>query len=945
MFELKLARLLGVMAVGSVSAGMLLASCTTPSFSFVDVDAGTDTLPHCLNAQRDEGESDVDCGGSCAPCALTQSCNTTADCKDSDCTDGTCQAAGCSDGAQTGTETDVDCGGGSCKPCAVSLGCVEGTDCQSGVCSSQACADPTCNDRVKNGDESDIDCGGTDCSSCIAGQGCLTPSDCVGNDCTAGKCALSCAAGTANCDGDAKNGCETNIRTDADHCGDCATACSLNNASATCSAGVCHVDTCTAPFADCDGDPKNGCEVNTKTDVANCGSCDSKPCPTLNGAAYCAESACQITCAKNFADCDGQSGNGCEKDVSRDVNNCGGCGTVCKPTKAGNTAWCRDGQCGESNCAPGRGDCNGDPDDDPANRGCETDFLADPKSCGSCGNICGVAGGVAECSNGACAIKSCTAPMADCTGGYKDGCETNVNTDIANCGSCTTACTTAGGTPQCALGKCQVKSCNAPNMDCNGTVADGCEINTSNNSSHCGSCTGPGTDCTTAFASATGHCASSACVFDGCGTDHLNCDTVLSNGCEVNYKTDTNHCGACGTSCATTNASSTSCNGGACVPICTAGHAACGSPQNGCAINTTTDAANCGGCNNVCNTAAGAHVSANTCSGSSCHPTCSGLFANCDNIPANGCELPVGSDKTNCGGCGVTCGSANASATSCTNGACTPTCNSGWKNCGTAAQGCNTQIGTTSNCLTCGDSCGAGFCTATGCSQHLDISHVGAPTSFGLSFSSGAPVATKPHVLSNGAGNNRIVLVGVAAPEPYTPGATVKYNGIAMLAGPSATQSENNSYAQIFYLMDAALPATAGSYSVTVTYSTSSFSGDGAFDVAEFKNVQQVNPFVTTASNGDNAECVTEGDRTATLTFAQAGTWGYAVTGARTGDTAVPNPGFLVQTMNQTLTNPTPFVAAAGYGGPLSSTSSFTWNIQNCWNSATVAVALKRVGD
>jgi len=41
----------------------------------------------------------------------------------------------------------------------------------------------------------------------------------------------------------------------------------------------------------------------------------------------------------------------------------------------------------------------------------------------------------------------------------------------------------------------------------------------------------------------------------------------------------------------------------------------------------------------------------------------------------------------------------------------------------------------------------------------------------------------------------------------------VKYNGTTMIAGPSATQSENNSYAQIFYLLDAALPAAGGSYS------------------------------------------------------------------------------------------------------------------------------------
>ena len=302
-------------------------------------------------------------------------------------------------------------------------------------------------------------------------------------------------------------------------------------------------------------------------------------------------------------------------------------------------------------------------------------------------------------------------------------------------------------------------------------------------------------------------------MFDGCGTDHANCDTVLSNGCEINTKTDSNHCGACGTSCATTNASSTSCNGGTCVPICTGKFLACGNPQNGCAINTASDPLNCGACNSVCSTAAAAHVSANGCSSSTCKPVCAALYADCDSIPSNGCELPVGSDKTNCGGCGVVCGtSAHTTATACTNGACTPTCAAGWKDCGTAAQGCNVQLGTTSNCLSCGDNCGTGFCTAGGCSGHLDIAVAGVPTYSAASFNGSAvPMTTKNHVLTNASGNNRIVLVGVTAPEPYIATETVKYNGTAMTAGPMAQESENNSFAEIFYIMDALAAGHDGS--------------------------------------------------------------------------------------------------------------------------------------
>jgi cysteine-rich repeat protein len=65
-----------------------------------------------------------------------------------DCPDGllgTCQPATCSDGfahtAGTGTETDVDCGG-SCPPCALGRTCGIGADCVSGICVATLCVAP-----------------------------------------------------------------------------------------------------------------------------------------------------------------------------------------------------------------------------------------------------------------------------------------------------------------------------------------------------------------------------------------------------------------------------------------------------------------------------------------------------------------------------------------------------------------------------------------------------------------------------------------------------------------------------------------------------------------------------------------------------------------------------------------------------------------------------------
>jgi plastocyanin len=47
----------------------------------------------------------------------------------------------CSDGQRDGTETDVDCGG-ACAPCALARGCTSPRDCTSGVCSLRTCALP-----------------------------------------------------------------------------------------------------------------------------------------------------------------------------------------------------------------------------------------------------------------------------------------------------------------------------------------------------------------------------------------------------------------------------------------------------------------------------------------------------------------------------------------------------------------------------------------------------------------------------------------------------------------------------------------------------------------------------------------------------------------------------------------------------------------------------------
>ncbi|MFO0755930.1 MAG: DNRLRE domain-containing protein [Byssovorax sp.] len=110
---------------------------------------------------------------------------------------GICAAPACSDHAQNGSETDVDCGG-SCLPCATGLHRASGPDCESAVCAASTCAAPTCADGVKNGGEAAIDCGGP-CLPCAAGSSCSAGADCASGVCLGGSCqAPSCADGLKN---------------------------------------------------------------------------------------------------------------------------------------------------------------------------------------------------------------------------------------------------------------------------------------------------------------------------------------------------------------------------------------------------------------------------------------------------------------------------------------------------------------------------------------------------------------------------------------------------------------------------------------------------------------------------------------------------------------------------------------------------------------------------
>lgn len=90
----------------------------------------------------------------------------------------------CRDRITDAGETDIDCGG-PCQPCADGLACSVPADCQSAACTGGQCALASCTDGVRDGFESDIDCGGI-CPACSAGQACAADRDCMSNSCSNG---------------------------------------------------------------------------------------------------------------------------------------------------------------------------------------------------------------------------------------------------------------------------------------------------------------------------------------------------------------------------------------------------------------------------------------------------------------------------------------------------------------------------------------------------------------------------------------------------------------------------------------------------------------------------------------------------------------------------------------------------------------------------------------
>ena len=419
----------------------------------------------------------------------------------------------------------------------------ESTVCPSGLTlSNGSCVDT--NDDLQN-------CGG-------AGAACNFPNGTPA--CFTGACGGFCNAGYGNCDGNNANGCETNLTNSLANCGACGFVCSTLNATPSCVAGSCAISSCNVGYGDCDGNAANGCETSLTNSVANCGAC-GHACALPNATPACNSGACAISsCNVGYADCNMNAADGCEVNLSSDVNNCGRCGTVCPSGSTCSSGTCScTVNCGTgASCASGTscasgvctgGHCAAATCSDGVKNGNETGIDCGGGTCPACAT--GVACLVpSDCINKVCTLNVCAA--ATCSDLVQNGNETDVDCGGGTCAACANgkACRIGSdcASKVCSGGVCLVPTCSdgikngsETGIDCGGGTCPACATGVACNvNSDCvsgdacvaGVCTvlqAQGTACTLSSQCLTGSCADGFCCNTACTATCTACSAALTS--------------------------------------------------------------------------------------------------------------------------------------------------------------------------------------------------------------------------------------------------------------------------------------------------------------------------------------------------------------------------------------------------------------------------------
>jgi hypothetical protein len=514
--------------------------------------------------------------------------------------------------------------------------------------------------------------------------------------CVQGRCVqAACAPLYGDCDGD-RQSCEVPLDTLTD-CGQCGKECEdVPHAVPSCAGGSCGIDACLEGYGDCDGSAPNGCEQELAT-LTHCGGCNQHCDFPGSTGDDCALKTCLAgTCQSGYADCDGDPSDGCESLSS--ATHCGQCQAKCDASlmNVADATCGGAGSCSITACDPGFGNCDAN-----ALNGCEASVRT-LSNCGSCGTGCAIAHAVTSCATGSCNFVNCQNGWGDCSNGLADGCEQALNT-ATNCGACGMNCANVPGKPYCSGGQCVSVVCPGTTADCDGLNST-CEVDLASNASSCGAC---GNLCSfsTGTPHASGLTCQSAACKPSCDAGYADCNGNYADGCETSLRTLTD-CGSCGTGCAIANATAT-CGSGVCeVASCAAGLGNCDANATDCETSLDTTS-NCGGCGVLCNLSHAVEACEGPADARTCGvTTCESGWGDCDGLDSSGCEASL-TTPTNCGGCASaaqnqTCENLpNVTQTSCGSGSCAiAQCAADWVDCDADVQnGCEQQLSVVGPCL------------------------------------------------------------------------------------------------------------------------------------------------------------------------------------------------------------------------------------------------------